>query len=280
MLSYPTDLSDSQWQVIKEFLNCKRKRTHELRCIVNAILYVVKTGCQWRMLPHDFAPWQSVYYYFQVWQHSGVIETIQQALVKKIRVQHGKNQQPSVGIIDAQSVKSTLVSNRQTTGFDGGKKIKGIKRHIIVDTLGLLLCVVVHSAGIADRKGGALLTQKLKEAWSGVVKLFADGGYSLVGKAKQTIQQLGGYVVEIVQKKEVVQQKKCERFQVLPKRWVVERTFAWIDTNRRNAKSYERLCSTAEAITQLSAIRMMLNRAFPDKNKAHPGKIPKMGLNI
>jgi putative transposase len=274
MQSYPTDLTDSQWQFIKEFLNWERKRKHDLRPIVNAILYVVKTGCQWRQLPHGFARWQTVYYYFQVWQHSGVIEAIQQALVRKIRVKEGRKKEPTAGIIDAQSVKSTLVSSRENTGFDGGKKIKGIKRHIIVDTMGLLLCVVVHSAAMADRKGGALLTQKLQEAWSGVVKLFADGGYSLVGKAEQTIQQLGGYVLEIVRRTDF------ENFKVLPKRWVVERTFAWIETNRRNAKSYERHSRTAEAITQLSAIRMMLQRAYPKRKKSHPGKFPRMALNI
>ncbi|MBD0278047.1 MAG: IS5 family transposase [Flavisolibacter sp.] len=144
MSNYPTDLADSQWQVIEEFVNTKRKRKHDLRCVVNAIVYVVKTGCHWRMLPHEYAKWQVVYYYFNQWKHNGIFETIQQELVKKVRIKQGKQQQPTAAIIDAQSVKSTLVSPRSTTGFDGGKMIKGVKRHIVVDTLGLLLCVVVH----------------------------------------------------------------------------------------------------------------------------------------
>ena len=253
-MSYPSDLTHSQWQVIKELVDTGRKRKHDLRSVFNAVLYVVKTGCQWRMLPHDYAKWQVVYYYFSQWKHTGVIDKAQQALVKKVRQKHHKAEQPTVGIIDAQSVKSTLVSSRSTTGFDGGKMIKGVKRHILVDTLGLLLCVVVHAASVADRKGGALVVEKLKEAWTQIVKIFADGGYSLVGKAEQTLQTLGSYVLEIVRRTDF------STFKVLPKRWIVERSFAWIETNRRNAKYYERQPSTAEAMTQLSAIRMMLNR--------------------
>lgn len=167
---------------------------------------------------------------------------------------------------DAQSVKSTLVSPRSTTGFDGGKKIKGVKRHIIVDTLGLLLCAVVHAASMADRKGGALVAEKLSATWTNIKKLFADGGYSLVGKAAQTLQSLGGYVVEIVRRTDF------STFRVLPKRWVVERSFAWVDTNRRNAKYYERMTTTAEAMTQLAAIRMMLNRLCPRKGQSRVQK--------
>ena len=258
---YPTDLTDSQWQVIKEFVNTERKRKHDLRPMVNALLYVVKTGCQWRMLPLEYPKWQTVYYYFNQWKHNGVYDAMQQALVKNIRVKHGKEEQPTAAVIDAQSVKSTLVSPRATTGFDGGKKIKGIKRHIVVDTLGLLLCVVVHAASMADRKGGALVVEKLKAVWTKIVKFFADGGYSLVGKAEQTLQTLGSYVLEIVRRTDF------STFQGLPKRWIVERTFAWIETNRRNAKYYERQTGTAEAMTQLAALRMMLNRAYPRADK-------------
>lgn len=254
MIKYPTDLNNSQWQVIKDFLNIERKRKHDLRQIVNAILYVVKTGCQWRMLPLDYPKWQIVYYYFNRWKHAKVIERIQCFLVKQLRVQRGKSQQPTVGIIDAQSVKSSLVSSRNHTGYDGGKKIKGIKRHIVVDTLGLLLCVVVHAASMADRKGAKLVLEKLKKRWTGIVKIFADGGYPLPGRADVALQTLHGYVMEVVRR------VKEGLFKVLPKRWIVERTFAWIETNRRNAKSYERKASTAEAMTQWAAIRIMLKR--------------------
>jgi len=252
MTNYFTNVSDSQWQVIKEHLDNGRKRKYDLQEIVNGILYLVKTGCQWRMLPSDFPKWQLVYYYFNKWKREGVIERMQHCLVKQIRMKRSKKEQPTVGIIDAQSVKSTLVSSRQYTGFDGGKKIKGIKRHIVVDTLGMLLCVVVHSASIADRKGAADVLNKLKKAWIGIVKLFADGGYPLPGRAGERLHLLCGYVMEVIKRTEM------KAFKVLPKRWIVERTFAWIETNRRNAKSYERQPNTAEAITQLSAVRIML----------------------
>jgi putative transposase len=260
-MSYPSDVTDSQWQVIKEFVDTGRKRKHDLRSVLNGIFYVVKGGIHWRMLPHDFPQWQVVYYYFTCWKHAGVIEKVQVALVNQVRQKQGKAEQPTAGIVDAQSIKSTLVCPRSVTGFDGGKLVKGIKRHIVVDTLGLLLAVVVHSAGIAERKGGAMVVNKLKQSWTQMKKIFADGGYSLVGKAAQTLQTLGGYVLEIVRRTDL------STFQVLPKRWIVERTFAWIDTNRRNAKFYERKTCTAEAMTQLAAIRMMLNRLCPRADK-------------
>ena len=183
-----------------------------------------------------------------------IIEKIQCSLARQIRLKEGKKEQPTVGIIDAQSVKSTLVSSSTSTGYDGGKKIKGIKRHIVVDTLGLLLCVVAHSAGIADRKGAYSVLEKLGKRWYNIKKIFADGGYPLPGKVGEPNQVLGGYPMEAVKRNEL------DKFKVIPKRWIVERTFAWNETNRRNAKSYERHLSTVEAITQLSAIRMMLKR--------------------
>jgi len=253
MTNYPTNITDSQWQVIKDFLDLERKRKYELREIVNGILYLVKTGCQWRMLPKDFAKWQLVYYYFKRWQYEGIIEKIQHFLVKKIRQKQGRQEQPSIGIIDSQSIKSTLVSSRKHTGFDGGKRIKGIKRHIVVDSSGMLLSVTIHPASMADRKGAVSVLDKLKKEWSGVGKIFADGGYPLPGRAGERIQSLCGFVMEVVKRTEM------NTFKILPKRWIVERTFAWMETNRRNAKSYERLPNTAEAITQLSAMRIMLN---------------------
>lgn len=253
MKKYPTDLSDSQWQIINNFLHFNRRRKSDLRQILNGILYLVKTGCQWRMLPRCYPCWQTVYYYFQVWKHKGLIEKIQLELVKLIRIKRGRKAHVSVGIIDAQSVKSTLVSSRKTTGYDGGKKIKGIKRHIVVDTMGSLLCVVVHAASMADRKGAYMVLEKLRQQWSGIVKIFADGGYPLPGRAGERLQTLCGYVMEIIKRTDL------NNFKVIPKRWIVERTFAWIETNRRNAKSYERSPKSAEVITQLSAIRIMIN---------------------
>ena len=163
MTNYPTNISDSQWQVISKLLDAKRNRKYELREIVNAMLYIVKTGCQWRMLPVDFPSWKLIYYYFDTWKKNGVFDVIHDSLVEKIRLKHGKKEQPTVGIIDAQSVKSTLVSS-EDKGFDAGKKIKGIKRHIIVDTLGLVLAIVIQSASVQDRDGAIPVINKLFES--------------------------------------------------------------------------------------------------------------------
>lgn len=254
MQHYPTDLTDSQWQVIKQYLNPKRKRRTHLRSVVNAIFYVVKSGCQWRLLPLQYPKWQRVYYYFTTWKHSGLIAAIQQALVQQTRCRQGKSKQPTMAIVDAQSVKSTLVSSRKHTGFDGGKKIKGIKRTVAVDSQGLLLWVKVHSAAVADRKGGSLLVDQLKTQFPTIRQLFADGSYSLVGRSHEQGQLLGGLPLEVVKR------NREPTFKALPKRWVVERSFAWLETYRRNAKSFERLPQTAEAIVQLSFIRLLLNR--------------------
>jgi putative transposase len=249
MTSYPTDLSDSQWQVIEPYLKDKRKRKYTCRLLLNAIFYLVKTGCQWRMLPHDFPKWQSVYFYFSRWKRNGTFEQIQQALVEKERVRMGKNTAPTVGIIDAQSVKTTLVGG-EARGFDAGKKVKGRKRHIVVDTLGLLLAVVIQSASLQDRSGADEVVGWLKGCWCRVKTLFADGGYS--GKLVERIKKAFGIEMSIVHK------TSASSFSILPKRWIVERTFAWLDTCRRNSKDYERLTETSQAIIYLSSIRLML----------------------
>ena len=251
MTSYSSNVSDSQWQIISKYLDIERNRKYELREIINAILYLVKTGCQWRMLPGDFPNWSIVYYYFSVWKQDGTLEQIHESLIEKIRKQHNKNEEPSVGIIDAQSVKNTLVSS-QDKGFDAGKKIKGIKRHIIVDTLGLILAVVIQSASVQDRDGAISVINALTENWKKVIKIFADSGYR-------------GELIEIVKRRfkielEIIKRNELHTFKVLPKRWIVERTFAWIDTNRRNSKNYERLNNTSVAMVHLAAIRIMLNR--------------------
>jgi putative transposase len=212
---------------------------------------MVKAGCQWRMLPGDFAPWKLVYYYFDTWKKNGVFELIHESLVEKTRLKHGKKEQPTVGIIDAQSVKSTLVSS-EDKGFDAGKKIKGIKRHIIVDTLGLVLAVVIQGASVQDRDGAIPVISKLFEGWNQIIKIFADSGYrgQLIEKVKTQFK------IEF----EIIKRNELHTFKILPKRWIVERTFSWIDTNRRNSKNYERLNNTCVAMVHLSAIRIMLNR--------------------
>jgi putative transposase len=251
MTNYSTNVSNSQWQIISKFFDLKRSRKFDLREVVNGVLYLVKTGCHWRLLPGDFPKWGAVYYYFNTWKKSGIIEQIHESLVVKIRTEEGRKKQPSAGIIDAQSVKTTLVSS-ESKGFDAGKKIKGIKRHIIVDTLGLVLAVVIHSAGIQDRDGSKAVIQQLKGKWKRVIKIFADGGYrgQLIEWAKKHFK------IDL----EIVKRNELHLFKILPKRWIVERTFSWIDTNRRNSKFYERRDDTGVAMVHLSSIRIMLNR--------------------
>ncbi len=251
MTRYPSNLSDGQWTIISKFFDIKRKRKYDLREIVNGIMYLVKTGCQWRMLPSDFPQWKVVYYYFSTWKKNLIWEAIHEMLVMKVRKRSGRNEEPSVGIIDAQSVKNTLVSS-EDKGFDAGKKIKGIKRHIITDTLGMILAVVIQSASTQDRSGAPSVIKKMKSNWIKVIKIFADGGYTgkLIEKGK------AAFSIDL----EIIKRNEQKKFKVLPKRWIVERTFSWIDTNRRNSKNYERLNQTSVAMVHLSAIRIMLNR--------------------
>jgi putative transposase len=257
MTDYPTNMSNSQWQVIKGYLNDHRKRRYSFREVLNAIFYLVKTGCQWRMLPSGFPRWQIVYYYFSKWKSDGTLERLRCSLVKRHRKRNGRKAQPTAAVMDAQSVKNTLVSRSCDTGYDGGKRIKGIKRHIVVDTTGMLLCVKVHSAGIADRHGGRLVLGCLRKNWRAIKKLFVDGGYQLPGKNQRKDTPINGYEIEIVKRSDI------KIGEVAPKRWVVERTFAWFETNRRNAKGYERLPDTAEAIVEICAIRQILNNLWP-----------------
>ena len=254
MQNYSTNLSDSQWQVITCILNVERKRKYSLRNIVDAILYIVKTGCQWRMLPFDFPRWEVVYYYFSRWKRAGTITQLCTFLVKTTRKKCGKEAEPSVGIMDAQSVKSTLVSSKENTGYDGGKKIKGVKRHIVVDAAGLLLSVVTHSAQLSDRNGSKQVLNRLSVYWNKIEKLYVDGGYHLPGKNQRRDEPINGYPIEIVKRSDV------KKWEIMPKRWIVERSFAWFETNRRNAKNYERSLKTASAIVELSAIRIMLKK--------------------
>jgi len=188
---------------------------------------------------------------FSVWKKAGIIALLQEALVEKTRLQGGRKAQPTAGIIDAQSLKSTLVSS-ESKGFDAGKKVKGIKRHIITDMLGLVLAVAIQSASVQDRDGAIEVTNNMRESWRSVGKLFTDGGYR--GKLIERIKTNFKIQPEIIKRNEL------HTFKILPKRWIVERTFSWIDAHRRNSKNYERLNNTAVAMVHLSAIRIMLNR--------------------
>ena len=252
MKHYSTNLADSQWMLISDILNDNRKRKHSLRDIFNAIFYMLKTGCQWRMLPGCFPKWELVYYYFTKWKNTGVIEQIHELLRDRVRKQAGKKESPSLACIDSQSVKTTRLGGINR-GVDGGKKIKGRKRHIITDSMGLLLAVVVHAANMHDSKGAIDVITLLKGRFERLIKIVADGGYrgELIEKTKNTF----GWILEIV-----LRSDHSSNFTVIPKRWVVERTFAWFESYRRLSKDFEFLTDTSEAMIQFAMIKLMLNR--------------------
>ncbi len=253
MKTYPSDLTESQWQVIEKIVDPnQRKRKYLLHEIMNALLYIAKSGIQWRMLPKEYAPWESVYYYFRKWKRDGLIEETHDILVEKIRIRIGKKPTPSVGIVDSQSVKACNLCEGDI-GFDGGKKIKGRKRHIVVDTLGMVMIIVIHAANIHDSIGAKEVMRALKDKYlSGIQKIFADGGY--IGDLAEWVRIQFGWTLEIIKRNE------AHTFKVLPKRWIVERTFAWLSFHRRMSKDYERLPESGAAFIQLSMIRLMVNR--------------------
>lgn len=252
MKHYPTNITDSQWMLLKGILNDNRKRKHSLRDIFNAIFYLLKTGCQWRMLPGCFPKWELVYYYFAKWKNTGVIEQIHELLRDKIRTKAGREISPSLALIDSQSIKTTRLGG-ESRGIDGGKKINGRKRHIVTDTMGLLLAVVVHAANVHDSKGATDVIAMLKGRFERLVKIVADGGYrgELIEKTKIAF----GWILEIV-----LRSDHSSQFVVIPKRWVVERTFAWFESYRRLSKDFEYLTDTSETMIQFAMIKLMLNR--------------------
>ena len=250
---YPSDLTDTQWQFIEKILDDNRKRQHNLRIVWNAILYLVKTGCQWRMLPRDYPHWSAVYYYFNKWKENGLFEEVLDELNQRERKLDKKKEEPSVGIIDSQSVKVAHTCS-QDVGYDAGKKLKGRKRHIVTDTLGCLILVLVHAADVQDRNGIKLVLPLLKyKFWGSIKTIIADGGYS--GQPViNWVKQLFGWSLQIIKKDEAA------KFKVLPKRWIVERTLAWISYSRRNSIDYEKRTDTSQIITQLAMIRVFINR--------------------
>lgn len=257
---FPSDLTRRGWNNIKDLLpEAKpggRPRSTDLRMVINAVFYLEKTGCQWRYLPPGYPPWQTVYGYFRRWKQDGTWERLHDALRARVRRRMGRAEEPTAAVIDSQSVKTTEMA-RTDRGFDGGKKVKGRKRHIAVDTEGLLLGVKVTAANVQDRTGARLVLAMLATMLLRVTKVWADGGYRSGPLEKWLLGLRPGSPIAL----EVVKRSDdLKGFVVLPRRWVVERTFAWLGRHRRLSKDYERLPETSEAFIRIAMTRLMLAR--------------------
>lgn len=281
---YASDLSDEEWVLFEPHLPAPKRRgrprLHSPREILDAVFYVLKTGCQWRMLPREFPPWKTVFHYFRRWRIDGTWASMNRVLRRRLRERLGREPEPSAGVVDSQSAKTTGVGG-EARGFDGGKKVRGRKRHLLVDTEGLVVEARVHSAKVPDRDGIRLLLGPVRDRLPRLSHLWVDQGYE--GRGKEWTERALDLRVEVVRRspkpapdevlrswakawfeegRKVTSEELPKRrgFELLPRRWVAERTFAWLSHNRRMSKDYERLCSTGEAFVYATMTRLMVRR--------------------
>ena len=270
--AYPSDLTDAQWALIELLVPVRSTRgkgsrggrppKYPRRRIVDAILYVDRTGCSWRQLPHDFPPWETVFYYFQRWAAEGTTDRIHDALRNAARDAAGRDPMASAGAVDSQTVSGASTVGKGSRGYDAGKKINGRKRHLVVDTMGLLIVVLVTAASVQDRDGGIRVLDRAKTVMPSLVLVWADAAYS-----RRTQDFAARYLRILVQV--VAKLIGQSDFVPLPRRWVVERTHAWITGHRRMSRDYERLPAHSEAMIKWAMIGLMARRLAPA-----PGRRP------